>query len=311
MEAELDTTSEVNTLVVEVFPREVDALADITLRASVTCDPERDLRGRVLLIEDGGGAPAGQVAFTEFDGETSRTDPLVLTAPLEVGEHVWTAVLLPADADEDSPLRQMSAAFAFTVKPHATRVLVWDVPSAVPAGETFRIKVGIKCSGACAMAGVMLGLYDHNGVQVGAAAMSDDIWPRSSNLHHAEVELEAPAVEGQHRWEARFVVGDSEIPHADGSVAFGVRVVPAPEWVVTIEAVDAERKDPIKGLHVLLHPYRVFTDEHGVARIGVPKGEYTAHVTGFRYVPFKTTIEVAGDLTIKVELSVEPPADDD
>ena len=35
------------------------------------------------------------------------------------------------------------------IQPHGTRVVVWDVPATIECGETFSVKVGVKCSSEC------------------------------------------------------------------------------------------------------------------------------------------------------------------
>ena len=38
------------------------------------------------------------------------------------------------------------------MEPHATRIVVWDVPPAVECGAPFRVKVGVKCAAECGAA---------------------------------------------------------------------------------------------------------------------------------------------------------------
>ena len=72
--------------------------------------------------------------------------------------------------------------------------------------------------------------------------------------------------------------------------------------MVTVEAIDKDTKAPIKNAQVILHPYRGYTDEYGVASAMVPKDGYELYVSKYDYEEFQTTIEVAGDVTIKAEL---------
>lgn len=74
------------TCAVDVSPNVVDAGAEMTLRGKVSCSPSCDLRGHTLLVKDEVGADAGSVELTEFDGETNRTNALVLKAPVTAGD---------------------------------------------------------------------------------------------------------------------------------------------------------------------------------------------------------------------------------
>ena len=75
---------------------------------------------------------------------------------------------------------------------------------------------------------------------------------------------------------------------------------------MTVEVFDSETQKPIKGAHVLLHPYRAHTDENGVANAKVAKGRYKLVVSGFNYIAYEDIIDVAGDVRARAELVAEP-----
>ena len=210
-------------------------------------------------------------------------------------------------------------------KPHETNVVVWDIPSAIVVGERFRIKVGMKCSAECDLADSEFGIYDEalqpgsgirdpgsvdlgsrEGKRIATGRMSGETWPGTTGLYVAEVELEAPAAEGLYTWSVRSLGSDAEIPHADGSVSFGVRVVSHPEYLVTVETVDKESQTPLSGARVVMHPYKAVTDERGIAQVRVAKGAYRLFVSQSRYLTFGLPVEVDADMTARAELSVEP-----
>ena len=101
------------------------------------------------------------------------------------------------------------------------------------------------------------------------------------------------------------------VPHAAGSCGYSVRVVEPPDHEVTVEAFDSEQQIPIKGAHVLLHPYRALTDERGVAKVKVAKGRYTLVVSGFNYMGHESIIDVTSDVKARADLVVEPEQDVD
>jgi len=293
------------TCAVDISPADVDAGAEMTLQAKVSCSPACDLRGHALLIKDQAGADAGRVELTEFNGVTNLTREFVVKAPVKPGKYTWLAVS-PAVVKEGVSYMQASTPISFTVKPHATHVVAWDTPSAVVAGERFRMKVGIKCSSECDLTNRDFGIYDHEGARAATSTLSGDRWHGTTGLYFAEVELEAPAREGLYTWSVRSAGSDVAIPHAEGSISFGIRVVSHPEYRVTVEAIDKASQTPLSGARVVMHPYRTVTDERGVAEVRVAKGSYQLFVSQTSYLTFGLPVKVTADMTARVELDLEP-----
>ena len=188
-------------------------------------------------------------------------------------------------------------------KPHDTRVVVWDTPATIERGKPFAVRLGVACSSRCALAGWRVEVRDHEGERRATATLGDDPWPGTDALHHAEVALVAPDVEGLHTWEAAALTDGLEVVHTGGRARFGVRVVSAPACRLTVVAVDAESGKPVEGARVVAHPYRAVTDERGMAELRVPAGEYRLFVSGKGSVPFRFDGEVTADKTIRAELA--------
>jgi hypothetical protein len=191
------------------------------------------------------------------------------------------------------------------IQPHDTRVVVWDVPATIECGETFSVTVGVKCSSACRPDGWTVEVRDHDGNTRASATTSSEPWPDTAGLHYTHVELSAPETEGLYTWEARAPASSLDIPHADGVARFGVRAVPTPECLLTVVAVDADSQTPVEGAKVVVHPYKAFTDEHGVAKVWVPEGQYKIFVSGKKYFPFGSDCKVKADVTIRADLAVD------
>lgn len=311
MAAETNKTHEISVCSVEVAPGEVDAGANMTLSGRVSCTPAVDLRGQTLLIKDQDGALAGRLEFAEFDGATNETRELVMKAPARAGAYTWVAVC-PAYEKAGISNEETSAPFSFTVRPHSTRVVVWDTPSAIECGETFSVKLGVKCSSQCRPDGWALEVRDHDGDKQAAATLSDEPWPGTDALYFAEMDLTAPDTEGRYTWEAKAPATDLDVPHTECIVSFGVTVVAAPECLLTVEAVDLESQTPVKGAKVVVHPFRAFTDDRGVAEVRIPKGAYRLFVSGRNYFPFSSDGDAKSDVTIRAELAFdEGPSDAD
>jgi hypothetical protein len=190
---------------------------------------------------------------------------------------------------------------------HAAELTVWDVPSAIVAGERFKAMVGVRCSGGCNLGGRELSLFDQQGSRVGTATLGHDVWPGTEALHVAEVEATAPPAIGSHEWQVKTAGWDSEPPHTAASFPMVVRVVGAPDCEVTVRAVDREKQIPIKGACVVMHPYRVVTDENGIAKIRVARGQYDILVSGSQYMAACASVEVTADMTTSAELDADQP----
>jgi hypothetical protein len=216
-------------------------------------------------------------------------------------------VTLPSLAELDMKDDPGNASGAVAPDDHAVQLTVWDVPSATVAGERFRFSVGVRCPAGCDLGGRELDLFDQDGVRAGAVRLGRDICPGTEALYFAEVDARAPLTAGSHQWEAKIAGGDAELPHAAGALPLVVRVVSAPDCEITVRAVDREKQTPIKGARVVMHPYRAVTDDNGIARVRVARGQYDILVSGSRYMPARASVEVTADLITSAELDVEQP----
>jgi len=289
---------------VEASPSEVDAGADLTLKGKVSCSPAGDLRGTTLLIMDQDGTLAESVELGEFDGETNGTGEFVVKAPLRPGPYTWLAVC-PAYATAGISGEETSAPFSFTVKPHGTSVVVWDTPSTIECGEKFSVKLGVKCSSKCRPDGWTVEVRGHDGKKQATPTLSGEPWPGTAALYYTEVDLSAPDTEGLYAWEVMAPGDGLDIPHAECVARFDVRVVPTPECLLTVVAIDMESQTPVTGAKVVVHPYRTFTDERGVAEVRVPEGEYRLFVSGKKYFPFRSDVKMKTDVSIRAELVLD------
>jgi hypothetical protein len=192
------------------------------------------------------------------------------------------------------------------MEPHATRIVVWDVPTAIECGAPLRFKVGVKCAAECRVPDWRVAIHDAESRSVASAAVGDTPWPGTAALFYAEIELPAPGAEGLFVWEAAVgEAADAAALHAAASTRFQVRTVPAPECRVKVVAVDAVSRSPVRGARVVVHPYRAVTDAAGVAEVRVPKGAYRLFVSGRDYFPFRSDGEVSADVTIEAELHAD------
>lgn len=301
---------ETSTSMVRAALAEVYAGTDTALKVRVSCPSNCNVRGRKVRIVDDEGAVVKEIELTEFDGAANESDEFVMKAPIQPGQYAWTAVF-PAQQREGVLHQESSTAFSFTVKRHSTSIAVWDLPSPIAFGDQFRIKMGVKCSAGCKLTDKKVEIYDHEGDKVASVTLGDVPWPGTTGLYWADVELRAPSIEGFYSWMVEFPKPDLDLPHKEASHKFGFTTARPPEHVVTVEVIDRDTKAPIKNAHVVLHPdsgypYRGYTDDGGVAKLEVTKGEYKLCASTADYREFQATIEVAGDVEVKAELRYWP-----
>ena len=340
---------------VKAPPAEVKAGTDMELKVGVSCLSACDLTGTTVKVTGQDAVVADDIELTGFDGAANETGEILVEAPLVPGEYTWIAVFPPQEIG--GILHQgSSASCSFIVKPHATGIAVWDIPSPAVLGTGFTVKVGVNCLDSCNLTGREVEVYDHKGEKVASAPLRDAPYSDKVDLHWAEVELAAPETEGKYKWQARFPEPGLEIPHDEASHTFGFITAKPADYELTVEVINQDTDTPIKNAWVVLRPnlYRSGTDERGVAKIRVAKGEYRLTVSarerapvGIEYdfkhqdfrgnprrtrcttdgrefivyvpeankdrmLPFKETVKVEGDTTIRVGLVgvIEPPEKD-
>lgn len=286
-------------------PDAVDAESAFTATVRLTAEPIADLRGERFDVLDGDDVIVAGVALTDIDEDGLHTsEPFELTAPAALGTHTWVVAFSPSDPDA-APYETTRAPFDVEVEAHDLRAQVWGAPSAIPAGQSFEVKVGIQCSSTCSLAGQGFDIVDSDGATVATGTLGDQTWKGTKALYYADVALTTPEAEGYAEWHVRTHPTESRLPHEEGSATFGVNVVPAPQHTVRVTARDKDKGAPIEGLHVWMHPFRAVTDERGVAEVAVPEGAYRLYVSGLRYFPHDAQVEITEDLDTTVELTWE------
>ena len=293
----------------EAFPPEVEAGADIVVRARVSCPEGCDLRGGLVNI-----VSSEEVVLTrELGGpesaETAETADIVLNAPAQVGERVWS-ITFPRQEVEGVVHEERVLTVTSTILPHATSVAIWDVPSPLK-GSRFVVMVGIKCSASCTLGGQLVEVRDEAGVRLGDGRLGDEPRPGTSALYEAEVSLVAPSRAGVFSCSVHFAPTELDLPHREASGDFSFRTLEPPEHVVSVQIVPKGIDAPLDHIEVRLGPYRAETDERGLANVEVPKGLYELSASRIDIEPVSTELEVTGDATVEVDAAPRLVVDED
>jgi hypothetical protein len=295
---------------------ELEGSANMMLKVSVSCMSGCDLWGKLVRIVAHNAAVIKEVVLVSSGNARTETPEFMVKVPFEPGEYTWQAVF-PAQAKGGVRHEEGSAPFSFTVKPHAVRVTVLDVPSPVTFGNAFGIKLAVRCSGACDLTGLQVEVLNHNGGLAAAGSLGPVPWAAGEGLYGAEIALKAPDQESRYVWHVRLAGQQPGDAHPAATCAFAFSVAGQPEHLVTVEVTDRTTGTPIRGATVILRPatyrgceYENHSDEGGVARIRVPSGEYRIGAAKSGYKSVQVVMEVAGESVVRAELLPGSDLDD-
>lgn len=230
---------------------------------------------------------------------------LALTAPRQVGECTWKVALSPFESE--GVIHYGSAEpMNVRTRPHITSMAVWGVPPPVPAGSSLTVKVGLRCSAACRLAGYVLEVRDDSGTTLGKGTLVDEPWTGTDALYWTEIQLAAPPSDGLFTYGCGFSSHRFDLPHDESTATFSFRTTGAAEHQVTIRVWEKSTGTALGDVEVRLGLYRLSTDNEGTARIGVPRGTYEISIRkdGFAAPPMR--VDVDADLKLEVEALTAP-----
>ena len=304
------TTHTTTVEMIRSVPGEIEAGTEIALKVRVSCAAGCDLRGAPITVLDG----EETLIATDLswcDGTVNETEDLFLKAPADVGEHVWMAVFrrheVEASAHEESCLH-----VAFKTVPHATSMAVWDVPSPIVVDHPFTVKVGVKCSVRCNLAGQTVDVRDESGRRMGQGTLTEVPWPGTTALYVAEVALVAPATASLSSWTVSFAETDLRLPHSEATTVFSFLTAVPPDHELTIKVIDKHTHAPIEQVDIRCGAYRASTNAQGVATLQLPTGTYELDGWKPGYDDAaRMTLEVSADRLIEIETAPTPEKDPD
>ena len=261
--------------------------------------------------EEGDADVTGEEGDADVTGEEGDIVRIALAAPEEIGDFTWHFVI-PEHERKGKVCQQASLPFTFRTRPHVTSLAVWDCPSPVVIGETFRLKVGAQCSASCAaLRGSKIEIRDAMDAVMATVPLGATPWLETNALYWAEVDLTAPGTVGLHSWTVKFSSAQLHPPHDEATFSFSLIADRPPEHTVTVQVVEEQTGTPIEDAQVRLGAYRLSTDAMGLARFTVPKGEHELLFWRAGYEAPPRTIDVRGDARIQIEAKVLPVVNPD
>jgi len=290
-------------------PAEVAVGSDLLLTVLVSCPAGCDLSGVAVEVT----APNGATTTIEpaaGDADIAVVRHFALTAPLQVGEHMWR---LSCAAHESSGSHHDASLVRVPIRtrPHETSLAVWAIPSPVVTGQPFAIKVGAKSAAGCKLTGMPIAVCDEVGAVLASDLLGEKPWPGTGALYWTELELVAPAEAGMFSWSVKFGAADLAVPHRDASSRFSIAIVQPPEHRLTVKVIEQKTATPIENAQVRLGAYRAVTGASGLAELMLPKGSYDLDVWKSGYEAPTTPVMVDADLAVEIAITALPEENPD
>ena len=287
-------------------PPSVDAGVEFSFSVLLNWPEEIGLQDATYRVRDGDDTVhAGALpAAASNDGSVEFR----LAAPASVGGHRWLLMIATA-ANEAGERAEGVLPLALTTVPHATSLAVWDVPSPLVRGAKFEVKAGAKCSASCGIGGRTIEIRDEAGKVMGSGALGNTTWPGTASLYWTTLQLKAPRKHGLHAWTVSFSPDELKLPHDSATSRFSFVTVAEPEHSVSVKVVNLKTKAPIASAQVRLGLYRAVTDDKGLAKVSVPKGEFPLIVTRAGYKMPERSIQVSKDVRLRIGAEALPEED--
>jgi hypothetical protein len=187
---------------------------------------------------------------------------------------------------------------------HATSLAVWDLTSPVIAGRRTILKVGVACPSGCDLSGTSVDVYTEAGARVGGGTLGPAPWPATTALYWAELYVAPAEREGDQSWTIH--AATLEPLHGDATSVVRFVACKPPEHRVTVAVTAKDSSLPLDGVELRLGRFRAATNDAGVAHIEVPGGTYEVGTWKIGYDVVSTTIAVASDTTVHLELTAAP-----
>ena len=194
---------------------------------------------------------------------------------------------------------------------HDLTLAVWGHASPLIVRDQSAIKVGVKCSLGCDLAGTEIELRGDTAGKVGQGALGATPWPGTTALYWTELNFAAPSVDGPHSWTVAVPAVSSGPAHDEASVPFSFIAVGPPEHRVTLKIAKKDAGTAIDAVEVRAGVFRAATDLAGLATLDLPPGTYDLNVWKSGYELASTTVEVAGDVQVDLALVPAPVVEEE
>ncbi len=173
-------------------PEEVAVGTGFLVAIKASCAAGCDLSSAAIELVGPGEAT---IPFrpAEADGGDQRS--AALTASLEPGQHVFR-ISMPPQEIAGTNHEGATVSLAITVRPHATSLAVWAIPSPVVTGRRFAVKAGARSAAAFDLTGRMIEIRDEAGAVMAKGSLGAEPWPGTEALYWTDARPAGPPTVG-------------------------------------------------------------------------------------------------------------------
>ena len=297
--------------ILESLPEQVPVGVSGTLTVALECEVAEAAQDLRIELRDTGGDTLSVAELAPDEESGQFTAVLSFSFPKSVGEHNWV-VVFPEQGVDGARLASSQAFLSFSTRPHRIALSAWDLPAPATAEERYTIKVGAKCLDGCDLSGQELSLHGDAGkASFASTTLGDEPWAGTSALLWEEMDISAPAEEGETDWSIQMDTSEVDLPHEAVPAPVRFRVAPRASQSVQVRVVNAETHDPVSAAQVRIGPYRGKTDGNGIATVQVACGDHPLTVWKPAFETPRLEIHVDGDTSINIELTEIPVEDED
>ena len=184
---------------------------------------------------------------------------------------------------------------------HDLTLAVWGHASPLIVGDQSAIKVGVKCSLGCDLAGTEIELRGDTGGSVEKGPLGATPWPGTTALYWTTLNFNVPSIDGSHVWTVAVpAVGASA--HHEASSPFSFIAAKPLEHRVTLKIARKDAGTAIDAVEVRAGVFRAATDLAGLAKLDLPSGTYDLNAWKSGYELASMTVKVAGDMQVALAL---------
>ena len=316
--------SELSLDVKSIAPRKIGVGSEFNVTIAIEALNGGSLSGLHYQILDEAGDIVDTCVVNEIrtiDPDSDDYDPrhgpvddrdettITMRAPAEPGAYTWT-LFFPEQEGGDHVYEASSLAIDFECSMHQASLAVWDIPTPASVGEVISVKVGVKCSSGCNVAGQQVQVTDEAGEVVAHGILGEEPWKGTTGLYWTTLDAAAPEDSGQWRWSVSLLPKDCELPHLPaGAATFSFTTVSGPRHPVKVKVTEGETKTPVANAYVRLGSHRGITDEAGSAELLVAEGRYEASAWKPQHEVEKKWIDVKKGRTVHLRSKVLPEED--
>lgn len=290
----------------EAFPGEVIAGTKIDVVLRLSCSDGCDLNHAHISIINFNANPSTR---NLTQSEPQACIKCELTAAKQAGTSNWK-IQFPQQELAGFMHEATEINLTSLILPHRTSIAVWNIPSP-SLGSSFKVAVGVKCSAGCDLSGKQVEIKDESGLRHGAGVLGTRPRPGTEALYETELCLNAQTHLGIFPYIAFFAADNMKCEHHAAIGRFSIRTLEPAEHIVTVRFLRENTDIALSNIDVWIGEYKALTNESGVARVHVPRGDFELSTVSSHIESQSVAIVVREDMTVELQAIAKALVDED